>query len=320
MKVTNTIAETRAAVKSLRQPKRIAGLVPTMGALHKGHLELIDEARRTCDLVVVTIFVNPTQFGPNEDFSRYPKTIEADIKACRDAGVDVVFCPETAEMYPDNDGPFIHFGIERLADHLCGASRPGHFNGVLQVVNKLFNIVQPDHAWFGQKDIQQFILIETMVREFDIPVQIHRGLTVRQEDGLALSSRNRYLDEAQRKAAPQLNHALHQIMTGIAKMDASADGLKSEIVANDDGTWRVVRGTERPGLVNVTAILEKAASALEASGFKIDYLSVSDYRTLHPATDVVAGRRYIVAGAAWLGTTRLIDNEIFEIQDLDHDH
>jgi pantoate--beta-alanine ligase len=291
MKVTHTIKETRSVLRDLRQTGFSVGLVPTMGALHRGHLELIHEARRTCDVVVATIFVNPTQFGPSEDLSRYPRTMETDLQECRVAGVDLVFCPDVAEMYPDSDGPFILFGIARLADHLCGASRPGHFNGVLQVVNKLFNIVQPDHAWFGQKDIQQFILIETMVREFDIPVRVHRGLTVREVDGLALSSRNRYLNEAQRKAAPQLNQALQKIVTDVTTGGESVDSA-----------------------------LEKAASALEASGFKIDYLIVSDYRTLHPVTFVIPGQRYIAAGAAWLGTTRLIDNEIFEIQDLAHDH
>jgi pantoate--beta-alanine ligase len=304
MKITNTIAGTRSAVRDLRQAGRTVGLVPTMGALHAGHLALMKQARQNCDVVVVTIFVNPTQFGPNEDLSRYPKTLEADLRACRQVGVDLVYCPESAEMYPHQQGPYILFGINQLADHLCGASRPGHFSGVLQVVNKLFNIVQPDHAWFGQKDIQQFILIETMVREFNIPVQIHRGLTVREADGLALSSRNRYLDEAQRSVAPALNKAINTIMTELRQLmvSASKDSAVSE--------------TQIPVDVSVN----KAASALEASGFKIDYLSVYDYRTLRPVIIVTTGQCYIVAGAAWLGATRLIDNEIFEIQDLDHDH
>jgi pantoate--beta-alanine ligase len=250
-----------------------------MGALHDGHLTLMRDCRAQCDIVVATIFVNPTQFGPNEDLSRYPRTLDSDLECCRAEGVDIVFTPANEEMYP---GPtFLGININTLAEHLCGTTRPGHFNGVLQVVNKLFNIVQPTDAWFGQKDLQQFILIQTMVREFNIPVQLHRAETVREHDGLALSSRNRYLSNEERALAPIFPKNLHDIVRQLHEQPI-ADALKS------------------------------ASARLEAKGFKIDYLAVTDYQTLQPVWDVIRGQTYVLAGAVYLGKTRLIDNIIFQ--------
>lgn len=221
MNVLNTISDIRSALDNYRRQGKTIGLVPTMGALHEGHIALISEARSTCDFVVVSIFVNPTQFGPNEDLDRYPRTPETDLEACRNAGVDFVFHPSANEMYPNPD--FVRFNIVEMADHLCGFTRPGHFNGVLQVVNKFLQIVQPTDAWFGQKDIQQFILIETMVREFNIPVRIHRGETIRESDGLALSSRNRYLSESERGVAGSL-YATLQFVSGTISSSGEVGG------------------------------------------------------------------------------------------------
>lgn len=284
MIVSETITSLRETLHPARLKGKRIGLVPTMGALHQGHLSLIQEARAVCDVVVTTIFVNPTQFGPNEDLDRYPRTFNEDLQACRDSGVDVVFSPETGEMYP-SEAQFLSIGIAELTDHLCGASRPGHFNGVLQIVNKLFNIVQPDNAWFGQKDIQQLIILETMVREFNIPVQIHRGKTVRESDGLALSSRNRYLSAGERAVAPQLYIELQQINAFIGERDVTD--------ANE-----------------LARLLSASKYRLTEIGFKIDYLSIVDVRNLQPQNIVNSERSYIIAVAAWLGTTRLIDNII----------
>lgn len=281
----NSITSLREALKPARQAGKRIGLVPTMGALHEGHLSLIAEARQVCDVVVTTIFVNPTQFGPNEDLDRYPRTLKQDLEACKEAGVDFVFTPETTELYPP-EAQFLSIRIAELTDHLCGATRPGHFNGVLQIVNKLFNIVQPTDAWFGQKDIQQLILLETMVREFNIPVRIHRGKTIREADGLAMSSRNRYLSAQERAIAPQL----------YAEITSIRDYLKhgGDITAED-----------------LDRTLAAARYRLTEIGFKIDYLSIVDVRNLQPQQRVYSDRTYIIAVAAKIGNTRLIDNIIF---------
>lgn len=258
------------------------GLVPTMGALHEGHIALIRKARKCCERVVVSIFVNPTQFGPGEDLERYPRTLETDLEICAREGVDFVFAPSAAEMYRSRQ--FLSIQIEALADHLCGATRAGHFNGVLQIVNKLFQIVHPAHAFFGQKDIQQFRLIETMVDEFNIPVVLHRVPTIREHDGLALSSRNRYLSPAERESAPALYRALQELSEGV--------------LIREEGD----RGDKIPKQI------ASARKKLEKAGFRIDYVSVVDYETLQPVGKMPENRQHIVAGAAWLGSTRLIDN------------
>ena len=311
MNVLNTISDIRSALDNPRRQGKTIGLVPTMGALHEGHIALISEARATCDLVVVSIFVNPTQFGPNEDLDRYPRTPETDLEACRNAGVDYVFHPSANEMYPNPD--FVRFNIVEMADHLCGSTRPGHFNGVLQVVNKFLQIVQPTDAWFGQKDIQQFILIETMAREFNIPVRIHRGETVRESDGLALSSRNRYLSESERGVAGSL-YATLQFVSGTIWSSGEVGGGDHWTGEGRPETRAVLQEEREESILADEQVLMRVVAEgkamLTASGFKIDYISVVDYGTLQPQNRIVSGRRYIVAAAGWLGKTRLIDNII----------
>jgi pantoate--beta-alanine ligase len=200
MTEVQSITGVRNELGVVRSRGETIGLVPTMGALHDGHVQLIRKMKEQASFVVVTVFVNPTQFGPNEDYSKYPRTRERDRQICEQEGVNLVFYPDVEEMYPAE--PAISFRINGLADHLCGKSRPGHFSGVLQVVNKLFNITQPDLAIFGQKDIQQFALIDRMAQEFNHPVRLLMGETVREADGLAMSSRNAYLNAQERKRAP----------------------------------------------------------------------------------------------------------------------
>jgi pantoate--beta-alanine ligase len=282
MTLARRIDEVRAALSAARRDGRRVALVPTMGALHAGHLDLVRRAKAAADLVAVSIFVNPTQFGPNEDLSRYPRPLEKDLALAESEGADLVFHPDPADLYPGDMR--LSIGIRGLADHLCGASRPGHFNGVLQVVNKLFNIIRPDVAVFGQKDIQQYRLIETMVAEFDHGVRLIRADTVREADGLALSSRNTYLSPAERAVAP----ALH------AELAALREALTAD--------------PTRPA----APLLEAAETRLREKGFKNDYLSVVDYATLTPVDRLIPGGTHILAAAQHLGTTRLIDNVILE--------
>jgi pantoate--beta-alanine ligase len=280
MKEVESITGVRNELNAARSRGELIGLVPTMGALHEGHVQLIRRIRDQVSYVVVSVFVNPTQFGPNEDYSRYPRTTVHDRAVCEGEGVQLMFSPEAAAMYPVE--PAIGFRIDRLADHLCGKSRPGHFNGVLQVVNKLLNIIQPDVAIFGQKDIQQYILIDRMVQEFNHPVRLVMGDTVREADGLAKSSRNIYLCDEERKRAPMLWQALNAIATGLTgNPGQKADGL-----------------------------IKAQAARLQANNLKIDYLSVANFSDLQIVNEVVPGRKYIVAGAVYNGTTRLIDNII----------
>src|SRR5207302_8190172 len=205
----HTIAETRRAVAAARGRGLTVGLVPTMGALHEGHASLIRLARQQCGFVAVSIFVNPTQFGPNEDFSRYPRSLPEDLAVCQREGADLVFAPEPAEIYPPDYRAFVD--VNELGEHLCGQARPGHFRGVATVVIKLLNIVQPDRAYFGQKDAQQARIIRQLVRDLDVPVEIVVGPTVREPDGLAVSSRNRYLAPAERQRATVLVETLPEV-------------------------------------------------------------------------------------------------------------
>lgn len=283
MILARRIDEVRAALSAARREGRRIALVPTMGALHAGHLDLVRRAHMEADVVAMSIFVNPTQFGPAEDLSRYPRPLERDLELAEEAGVGLVFHPSDGVMYPTP--PALGVSIRGLADHLCGASRPGHFNGVLQVVNKLFNIFQPDVAVFGQKDIQQFRLIETMVAEFDHPIRLIRAETVREADGLALSSRNTYLTPEQRALAP----AIHRELTLIA----------ATLISSPE--------------TSVSELCEAVIGRLQAIGFKNDYLSVVDYVSLTPVSRVAAGQTHIIAAAQFLGTTRLIDNVIVDL-------
>jgi pantoate--beta-alanine ligase len=276
-----TIREIRQeTVKRKREGKKIA-FVPTMGALHEGHLSLIREAKKHADLVVVSIFVNPEQFGPNEDFDTYPRDTESDLQKCRDEGVSVVFLPDRKELYPEKK--YLSIEIDHLNRNMCGASRPGFFEGILLVVNKFFNILEPDVALFGQKDIQQFIIISHMVEEFNHGVKLVMGPISRANDGLALSSRNAYLNHEERKAAPSLYRSLQYIEKQIRE------------------------GVDTPGL-----LIEHQKSELEAKGFKIDYLDVFSRKTLARENTLKRNRSYILAGAVWLGKTRLIDNILID--------
>lgn len=282
--VCKTIDELRGALSTVRQhnSESTIGFVPTMGALHEGHLSLIDIARRKADIVIVSIFVNPTQFGPNEDFDSYPRQLQDDVAACEKAGVDIVFAPERSEMYDDTR--YLKIEIDTLNNHMCGASRPGFFEGILLVVNKLFNLIEPDFAVFGLKDIQQVQIIKQMVREFNHGVDIVGAPIVRANDGLALSSRNAYLSSEERTTAPGLYRSLQYIEQNI-----------------------------KSGVTEPSLLIEHQKDELEAKGFKIDYLNVFSDKTLSPVTTLSNGERYILAGAAYLGKTRLIDNILIEL-------
>lgn len=274
--IAATIAEVRTAVAAARAAGKRVGFVPTMGALHAGHASLIRASRAECDFTVVSIFVNPTQFGPTEDFSRYPRTFDADRELCRALGADLLFVPSTEEMYPPESRTFVE--VTGLQDALCGESRPEHFRGVATVVLKLFNIVLPDAAYFGQKDAQQALIIRRMALDLNLPMAVRVQPTVREPDGLAMSSRNRYLEPAQRHHATTLIRALRRA---------------EELVA----------GGER----SVT-VLEAAMTAIVAAtpGARLDYARVADAETLDPLTGL--DRPALAALAVYFGSTRLIDN------------
>jgi len=274
--VVSTVAATRAAVAAARRQDQTVGLVPTMGALHAGHASLIGAARRECGYVVVSIFVNPTQFGPREDFARYPRPLEQDLALCANEGVDLVFTPEAEEMYPPGYCTFVD--VKGLGDVLCGLSRPGHFRGVATVVLKLLNIVQPDSAYFGQKDAQQVRILQQMIRDLNLPVVMRMCPTVREPDGLALSSRNQYLDPLQRRQAPVLHTALEE--------------AKVLIGAGERNAGRIRQALE--------------AQLAKAAGANVDYVAVVDFATLSPLRKLHG--QVLLALAVHFGSTRLIDN------------
>jgi pantoate--beta-alanine ligase len=273
--VLATIADLRTRLSSWRVQSRIA-LVPTMGALHEGHAELIREARRQADQVVVSVFVNPTQFGPKEDYSRYPRTLEADCQVAEAAGATVIFAPTVQEMYPGQALTFVEVG--QLDQVLCGPRRPGHFRGVCTVVLKLFNIVQPDLAVFGQKDAQQALILRKMVQDLNVPLEFVVAPTVREPDGLALSSRNRYLTPEERHVAPGIYQALQRVQKRVQA-----------------GEWDVAR-------------LQSALTADLAAipGARVDYAEILDAELLTPMARL--DRPALAAVAVFLGNTRLIDN------------
>lgn len=277
METLESVRAVRAASRAAKAGGRRVALVPTMGCLHEGHLVLVRRARELADVTVVSIFVNPTQFGPGEDFERYPRALERDRELLRAEGVDVLFAPTADEVYPPGFQTFV--GVERLAEPLCGARRPGHFRGVATVVAKLFCAVEPDVAVFGEKDYQQLQVIRRMAADLDLPVAVEGVPTVREADGLAMSSRNAYLSAQERRSALGLFRAL---------------ALAQELVA---------AGEERPG------VLEAAARAvLEEGGLRIDYAQVRHPETLEPMER--AAPRALLALAAFAGTTRLIDNSV----------
>lgn len=277
MKIIKTIDELRANLKKSKIEGKSIGLVPTMGYLHEGHASLIRKARSENDIVVVSDFVNPIQFGPNEDLLTYPRDLEADSKICEEIGVDYIFAPEASEMYQDRK---VFVDIEDMSNHLCGAKRPGHFRGVLTVCSKLFNITGADRAYFGQKDAQQVAIIKKLVSDLNMPIEIIPCPIVREEDGLALSSRNTYLSSEDRKAALCLSKAI----------------FAGEKLAKEGGSVEEVIGKMR-----------EIIDSEELS--KIDYISVVDLKTMEDASDFDGDR--LVAIAVYIGKTRLIDNFIY---------
>ncbi|MBI3824016.1 MAG: pantoate--beta-alanine ligase [Planctomycetes bacterium] len=280
--ITRTVDETRRAVAIARTQGKRIGLVPTMGALHAGHVSLIRAARAETGFVAVSIFVNPTQFGPNEDLARYPRPFEKDVEICTAENVDLVFHPTPEIMYSPSFKTFVEVGD--LQNVLCGASRPGHFRGVATVVLKLFNIVQPDVAYFGQKDAQQARILMQMATDLDLPVEIEVCPIVREPDGLALSSRNVYLDAAQRANATALIRTLQALRERIDAGERSAEPL-----------------------------LRLARAMLDATpGARIDYVAIVDFDSLQPM-DRLKGR-VLLALAVYFGATRLIDNVLNDIK------
>jgi pantoate--beta-alanine ligase len=276
MLVLTTIAEARDACKRIRNEGKTLGLVPTMGALHEGHLSLVHAAQAGCDAVAVSIFVNPAQFGPKEDFAAYPRTFAADCRILEDAGVDFVFAPSVEEMYPAGTSTFVEVG--GLSERLDGASRPGHFRGVATVVAKLFHIVSAELAFFGQKDAAQVAVLRKMVRDLQFPVRVVVCPTLREADGLAMSSRNRYLTPAERGRAVVLSRALSAVEAGF-----------------------------RDGEIDAAKLLAGALPILESS-VDVDYFRIVDADTLEDLAEARSGA--LVAVAARLGATRLIDNSL----------
>ncbi|MDD0973336.1 pantoate--beta-alanine ligase [Pseudomonas fontis] len=284
MNTVKTVRELRAAVARARSEGKRIAFVPTMGNLHSGHAALVAKAAQRVDFVVASIFVNPLQFGPSEDLDKYPRTLAADQEQLLQAGCHLLFAPTVEEMYPEGMTGQTRVSVPQLSEGLCGASRPGHFEGVATVVSKLFNMVQPDLAVFGQKDFQQLAVIRALVRDLNMPIQIIGEPTVRAEDGLALSSRNGYLNQEQRAIAPTLYRVLRQMAEAI-----------------------------RDGQRDYPALLEQGQQQLLAGGFKPDYLEVRQALSLRPAVD--CDRDLVILAAAYLGNTRLIDNLHLNLDD-----
>ena len=276
MEIAKTIEAVRSLVKTARSKGKKVGLVPTMGALHVGHISLIEAAVKDCDFTVVSIFVNPTQFCPGEDFEKYPRPLETDLKICRKAGVDVVFAPAPGEMYPAENLTWVT--VEKLTEPLCGRSRPGHFRGVTTVCAKLFNIVAPDAAYFGQKDGQQAIVIKRMVADLNMPLEIVICPTVREPNGLAVSSRNQYLSEQQRQDAANIYKSLQE--------------CRRLIDAGTTETRQIIAGMRK--------ILQQIPSG------QIEYVSIVDAETLESIEKIAD--KVLAAVAVNIGPARLIDN------------
>ena len=282
MKIFKAADDIKKYIKPRRRGGRSVGFVPTMGYLHEGHLSLMREARRSNDLVVTSIFVNPTQFGPKEDYKRYPRNLRRDERLAKSVGVDVIFYPSVKEMYPDGYRSTVE--VTDITERLCGGSRPGHFKGVTTVVAKLFNIVQPDAAYFGQKDAQQAIVIKKMVEDLNMNLKIKVMPIIREPDGLAMSSRNRYLSKSQRRDAlalyGSLNLAKSLIKTGVRDARTIKDRMRRLI------------------------------SAKEST--RIDYISVVDIENLEGLKKIE--KNTLIALAVWVGKTRLIDNIVVGVK------
>lgn len=281
MQIISSIKQMQALMKQLRREGKTIGYVPTMGYLHEGHLTLMNEAKRKNDKVIISIFVNPLQFGPNEDFDAYPRNIERDEALAKEAGVDVIFYPDVKEMYPTELSTSIH--VKKRVNVLCGKSREGHFDGVATVLMKLFNIVMPDRAYFGMKDAQQVAVVDGLINDYNIPVELIPVPTVREEDGLAKSSRNVYLNDEERKEAPVLYESLQKAVQKIHDGDKNIEEIKA-FVRNE--------------------IDEKTSGA-------IDYVEVLSYPELEEINE--ANGEMIIALAVKFSKARLIDNVTFTI-------
>ena len=276
MRIIKSIKEMSCAARKIKQNDKTVGFVPTMGALHEGHLSLMRKARRENDCVVVSIFVNPSQFGPKEDFKKYPRDIKRDVKLCKQAGVDIIFLPAADEIYPKDYRTYVEVG--GLGNCLCGKFRPGHFRGVATIVIKLLNIVCPDTAYFGQKDAQQCAVIKRMAVDLNFPVKIKILSTVREKDGLAMSSRNAYLSASERKDAAVLYQALRSAKKSI-----------------------------RRGKVNSLALTQGIRKLISRKkSARIQYISIVDTDSLKPLHKI--NRKALIALAVFIGKTRLIDN------------
>lgn len=278
MQQIETIAEMKAACRSITRGGKTLGFVATMGALHEGHLSLARAAKAECDVVAASIFVNPLQFGPSEDFGKYPRSLERDTAMLRELGVDMAFVPSVAEMYPP--GAVTYVEVAGITDRLDGASRPGHFRGVTTVVCKLFEIVRPDRAYFGQKDAAQSALLRKMVRDLNMEVKIVVCPIVREADGLAMSSRNLYLNPDQRQRALVLSRSLREV--------------RSAVEAGEHDAQRLIA-------IGTSVVVSEP-------GARLDYFAIVDPDTLEPV--IAASQGTLIAVAAWVGTTRLIDNMV----------
>ncbi len=281
MKICKTIAELKKKIKEIKNEGKTVGFVPTMGYLHEGHLSLMRQARKENDFVIISIFVNPTQFEPNEDLATYPRDLQRDVELAKSVGVELIFAPEAEEIYPENYKTIVE--VIDLSQSLCGVTRPGHFKGVCTVVTKLFNIVQPDRAYFGQKDAQQVIIIRQMVKDLHIPVEVIAGPIVREADGLAMSSRNKYLKSEERQAALVLFKALT---------------IAREVIQT---------GERRAELIEqiIIQMIAKEPSVI------IDYVSVVSGVTLEKISHLEG--QVLIALAVFIGKTRLIDNIMLEV-------
>jgi pantoate--beta-alanine ligase len=284
MQIYSHPSDVHAAVRNARKQGQTIGCVPTMGALHAGHASLIERARAECSCVVATIFVNPTQFGPNEDFSRYPRTLDADLDICRQAGADIVFTPTVSDMYSPDAETIVRVG--GLSTILEGAHRPGHFDGVTTVVAKLFLITEPDRAFFGQKDFQQQLIIRRMVRDLNFPIEIVTCPIIREADGLAMSSRNRYLSVEERRAATAISQSL----------------------------WFAESIATQPGALPAAVQLALAERLKTTPGIDLQYAVLADPDTLTQLPITSQANTAVALIAARVGTTRLLDNHILKFR------
>jgi len=279
MNIVHTIKDVKEIIKKWKDENLSIGYVPTMGYLHEGHASLIKKAREENDKVVVSIFVNPIQFGPKEDYSTYPRDLTNDSSLCDEFGADLIFNPEASEMYPNKI--YSHVNVDTLTENLCGEKRPGHFQGVCTVLTKFFNIIAPTRAYFGEKDAQQLAVVKKMVQDLNFPIEIIGCPIIRESDGLAKSSRNAYLNIKERKSALVLNKSLKEALNALDSGETKSNTIKNIIVSR----------------------LNKEPLA------KIDYVSIVDSDNLHPVEEIKSS--ILVAIAVYIGKTRLIDNFTF---------